>query len=111
MEIFHSPLEQFLWSNHPQVHDGLHYYPLRLEHLTTISTQLQGGDFDLTDRMFPDIAAIRNGVFEDMSDLKELVPKLFFLPEILTNENSNDFTTQLGGNLDSFCFLFGLTIQ
>ncbi|KAF5453352.1 hypothetical protein F2P56_028258 [Juglans regia] len=94
----------------PKFHYGSHYssagtvlyYLVRVEPFTTLSIQLQGGKFDHADRMFSDIAATWNGVLEDMSDVKELVPELFYLPEILTNENAIDFgTTQLGGQLDS----------
>ncbi|KAF2311096.1 hypothetical protein GH714_019473 [Hevea brasiliensis] len=78
------------------------YYLVRVEPYTTLSIQLQGGKFDHADRMFSDVAATWNGVIEDMSDVKELVPSCFYLPEILTNENSVDFgMTQLGGKLDS----------
>ncbi|CAA2994402.1 Hypothetical predicted protein [Olea europaea subsp. europaea] len=42
----------------PKFHDDSHYYPSRLEDLTTLSTQLQGPNhFDLANRMFPGIAA------------------------------------------------------
>ncbi|KAA8515956.1 hypothetical protein F0562_019135 [Nyssa sinensis] len=94
----------------PKFHYGSHYssartvlyYLVRVEPFTTLSIQLQGGNFDHEDRMFSDIAATWNGVLEDMSDVKELVPELFYLPEILTNENSIDFgTTQLEEKLDS----------
>uniref|UniRef100_A0A5B7ADS9 BEACH domain-containing protein C2 n=1 Tax=Davidia involucrata TaxID=16924 RepID=A0A5B7ADS9_DAVIN len=94
----------------PKFHYGSHYssagtvlyYLVRVEPFTTLSIQLQGGKFDHADRMFSDIAATWNGVLEDMSDVKELVPELFYLPEILTNESSIDFgTTQLGEKLDS----------
>ncbi|OAY49278.1 BEACH domain-containing protein C2 isoform X3 [Manihot esculenta] len=94
----------------PKFHYGSHYssagtvlyYLVRVEPYTTLSIQLQGGNFDHADRMFSDIAATWNGVLEDMSDVKELVPELFYLPEILTNENSVDFgMTQLGERLDS----------
>ncbi|GAB4844399.1 BEACH domain-containing protein C2 [Ancistrocladus abbreviatus] len=94
----------------PKFHYGSHYssagtvlyYLSRVEPFTTLSIQLQGGKFDHADRMFSDIAATWNGVLEDMSDVKELVPELFYLPEILTNENLIDFgTTQLGEKLDS----------
>ncbi|OMO78627.1 hypothetical protein CCACVL1_14249 [Corchorus capsularis] len=94
----------------PKFHYGSHYssagtvlyYLVRVEPFTTLSIQLQGGNFDHADRMFSDIAATWNGVLEDMSDVKELVPELFYLPEMLTNENSIDFgTTQLGGKIDS----------
>ncbi|KAL3536918.1 hypothetical protein ACH5RR_000284 [Cinchona calisaya] len=94
----------------PKFHYGSHYssagtvlyYLVRVEPFTTLSIQLQGGKFDHADRMFADIVATWNGVLEDMSDVKELVPELFYLPEVLTNENSIDFgTTQLGEKLDS----------
>ncbi|KAA0049017.1 hypothetical protein IC582_012315 [Cucumis melo] len=94
----------------PKFHYGSHYssagtvlyYLFRVEPFTTLSIQLQGGKFDHADRMFLDISGTWNGVLEDMSDVKELVPELFYLPEILTNENAIDFgTTQLGQNLDS----------
>ncbi|KAF5731677.1 Beige-related and WD-40 repeat-containing protein isoform 1 [Tripterygium wilfordii] len=94
----------------PKFHYGSHYssagtvlyYLVRVEPFTTLSIQLQGGKFDHADRMFSNIGATWAGVLEDMSDVKELVPEMFYLPEILTNENSIDFgTTQLGGKLDS----------
>ncbi|MED6198398.1 BEACH domain-containing protein C2, partial [Stylosanthes scabra] len=78
------------------------YYLVRVEPFTTLAIQLQGGKFDHADRMFSDISATWNGVLEDMSDVKELVPELFYLPEALTNENTIDFgTTQLGEKLDT----------
>ncbi|KAL5727846.1 BEACH domain-containing protein C2 [Ranunculus cassubicifolius] len=94
----------------PKFHYGSHYssagtvlyYLIRVEPFTTLSIQLQGGKFDHADRMFSDISATWNSVLEEMSDVKELVPELFYLPEALTNLNSIDFgTTQLGGKLDS----------
>ncbi|XXG76013.1 hypothetical protein AAC387_Pa08g0457 [Persea americana] len=94
----------------PKFHYGSHYssagtvlyYLTRMEPFTTLSIQLQGGKFDHADRMFSDIGGTWNGVLEDMSDVKELVPELFYLPEVLTNVNSIDFgTTQLGGKIDS----------
>ncbi|XP_020531372.1 BEACH domain-containing protein C2 isoform X2 [Amborella trichopoda] len=94
----------------PKFHYGSHYssagtvlyYLIRLEPFTTLSIQLQGGKFDHADRMFSDIASTWKGVLEDMSDMKELVPELFYLPEALINENNIDFgMTQLGGKLDS----------
>nr|XP_023875242.1 BEACH domain-containing protein C2-like isoform X4 [Quercus suber]XP_023875243.1 BEACH domain-containing protein C2-like isoform X4 [Quercus suber] len=94
----------------PKFHYGSHYssagtvlyYLVRVKPFTTLSIQLQGGKFDHANRMFSDIAGTWNGILEEMSDVKELVPELFYLPETLTNENSIDFgTTQLGGKLDS----------
>ncbi|KAL8210367.1 hypothetical protein R6Q57_007099 [Mikania cordata] len=86
------------------------YYLMRVEPFTTLSIRLHGGNFDHPDRMFSDVGATWNRVLEDMNDVKELVPEMFYLPEILTNENSVDFgTTQLGDKLGVdfkrfFCF-------
>lgn len=94
----------------PKFHYGSHYssagtvmyYLFRVEPFTTLSIQLQGGKFDHADRMFSDIGNTWDGVLEDMSDVKELVPEMFYLPEVLINVNSIDFgTTQLGGKLDT----------
>ncbi|XP_057452710.1 BEACH domain-containing protein C2-like [Lotus japonicus] len=90
----------------PKFHYGSHYssagtvlyYLVRVEPFTTLAIKLQGGNFDHADRMFSDISGTWNGVLEDMSNVREL----FYLPEVLTNENSIDFgTAQLGGKLDT----------
>ncbi|KAG8391704.1 hypothetical protein BUALT_Bualt01G0214900 [Buddleja alternifolia] len=100
---FDDPLiPKFHYGSHYSTAGTVMYYLTRVEPFTTLSIQLQGGKFDHADRMFSDIAATWDGVLEDMSDVKELVPELFYLPEVLTNENSIDFgTTQLGEKLDS----------
>ncbi|TVU14942.1 hypothetical protein EJB05_38439 [Eragrostis curvula] len=94
----------------PKFHYGSHYssagtvlyYLFRVEPFTTLSIQLQGGKFDHADRMFYDLSGTWDSVLEDMSDVKELVPEMFYLPEAFTNINCIDFgTTQLGGKLDS----------
>ncbi|KAG8065669.1 hypothetical protein GUJ93_ZPchr0004g38461, partial [Zizania palustris] len=94
----------------PKFHYGSHYssagtvlyYLFRVEPFTTLSIQLQGGKFDHADRMFSDLSGTWDSVLEDMSDVKELVPEMFYLPEVFTNTNSIDFgTTQHGGKLDS----------
>ncbi|CAL5069309.1 unnamed protein product [Urochloa decumbens] len=94
----------------PKFHYGSHYssagtvlyYLFRVEPFTTLSIQLQGGKFDHADRMFSDLSGTWDSVLEDMSDVKELVPEMFYLPEVFTNINGIDFgTTQLGGKLDS----------
>ncbi|GBG78164.1 hypothetical protein CBR_g26196 [Chara braunii] len=89
----------------PKFHYGSHYsnagtvlyYLLRVEPYTSLAVQLQGGKFDHADRMFGDVGATWRGVLEDMSDVKELVPEFFFLPEMFINQNSLDLgRTQKG---------------
>ncbi|GKV12962.1 hypothetical protein SLEP1_g24045 [Rubroshorea leprosula] len=97
-----SVIPKFHYGSHYLSAEAVLYYLFRVEPFTTLSIQLQGGKLDHADHLFSDIGGTWNGVLEDMSDVKELVPELFYLPEILTNENSIGFgTTQLGGKIDS----------
>jgi len=85
----------------PKFHYGSHYsspgtvlyYLVRIEPFTTLHIQLQGGKFGDDDHMFSDIIRTWNSVLEDMNDVKELVPEMFYLPEVFTNVNSVDFGT------------------
>lgn len=57
----------------------------------SIRDLLQGGHFDLADRMFH---SIREGWFSasknNMADVKELIPEFFYLPDFLHNSNNFD---------------------
>ncbi|XP_010523698.1 PREDICTED: BEACH domain-containing protein C2 isoform X2 [Tarenaya hassleriana] len=95
-------IPKFHYGSHYSSAEAVLYYLARVEPFTTLSVQLQGGKYDHVDRMFSDIAATWNSVLEEMSDVKELVPELFYLPEVLTNDNSIDFGTRhLGKMLDA----------
>ncbi|KAL2621191.1 hypothetical protein R1flu_001396 [Riccia fluitans] len=89
----------------PKFHYGSHYssagtvlyYLVRMEPFSTLAIDIQGGKFDHADRMFSDLSSTWNGVLEDMNDVKELVPELFYMPEILVNNNELYFgKTQKG---------------
>lgn len=97
---------------------GTHYssamivvsYLVRLEPFTQQFLKLQGGHFDLADRMFHSIkegwlSASRN----NMADVKELIPEFFYLPEFLTNCIRLSETFLLGEkeilSFFLFCFL------
>ncbi|KAG5097880.1 hypothetical protein JHK82_047734 [Glycine max] len=97
-------------ANHKDKYQVL-YHLVRVEPFTTLAIKLQGGKFDHSDLMFSNISATWNGVLKGMSDVKELVPNLFYLPEVLTNENSVDFgTTQLGEKLGILIKIFCTSI-
>lgn len=52
---------------------------------------LQGGHFDLADRMFNSIKeAWLSASKHNMADVKELIPEFFYLPEFLVNTNHFD---------------------
>ncbi|MBA0646226.1 hypothetical protein Goklo_014205 [Gossypium klotzschianum] len=97
-----SVIPKFHYSSHYSSAGTVLYYLVRVEPFTSLSIQMQGRNFGQADRVFSDVAATWKGVLEDMSDVKELVPELFYLPEMLTNEKSIGFgTTQSGGKLGS----------
>jgi hypothetical protein len=89
----------------PPFHFGSHYsvagfvlwYLMRLEPYTSLHIQLQDGRFDKPDRMFTSLAATWRGCTTNTSDVKELIPEMFYCPELLTNVNNIDFgKTQAG---------------
>lgn len=65
------------------------HYLIRLEPFTTLHIQLQSDRFDVADRQFHSIASTWRILYENPNDVKELIPEFFYLPEFLTNMNSN----------------------
>ncbi|XP_025205063.1 WD repeat and FYVE domain-containing protein 3 [Melanaphis sacchari] len=108
-------LEQFLkryreWDDPhgetPPYHFGTHYssamivcsYLVRMEPFTQHFLRLQGGHFDLADRMFNSIReAWLSASKTNMADVKELVPEFFYLPEFLVNSNNFDLGCKQNG--------------
>ncbi|XP_037812431.1 WD repeat and FYVE domain-containing protein 3 isoform X2 [Lucilia sericata] len=90
----------------PPYHYGTHYssamivcsYLVRLEPFSQHFLRLQGGHFDLADRMFHSIkeAWLSASKF-NMADVKELIPEFFYLPEFVTNSNNFDLGTKQNG--------------
>ncbi|RMZ91036.1 hypothetical protein DV736_g1746, partial [Chaetothyriales sp. CBS 134916] len=84
----------------PAFHYGTHYssamivtsFLIRLQPFVKSYLLLQGGTFDHPDRMFFSIEqAWRSASRINMTDVRELTPEFFYLPEFLTNINSYDF--------------------
>ena len=100
-------------SNTPAFHYGTHYstamivssYLIRLQPFVKSYLLLQGGTFDHADRMFFSIeGAWRSASKMNMSDVRELTPEFYYLPEFLVNVNDFDFgtrqTSQSIGNVE-----------
>ncbi|XP_077999760.1 WD repeat and FYVE domain-containing protein 3-like [Glandiceps talaboti] len=90
----------------PPYHYGTHYssamivasYLVRMEPFTQHFLRLQGGHFDLADRMFHSIKeAWLSASKHNMADVKELIPEFFYLPEFLTNHNNFDLGSKQSG--------------
>ncbi|XP_078284484.1 LOW QUALITY PROTEIN: WD repeat- and FYVE domain-containing protein 4 [Rhinoraja longicauda] len=76
-------------------------YLVRMEPFTEIFCSLQGGSFDVADRMFFNMKKEWESSSRDnMGDVRELTPEFFYLPEFLVNHNKLEFgSTQDGTTL------------
>ncbi|OWK13551.1 hypothetical protein Celaphus_00017326, partial [Cervus elaphus hippelaphus] len=73
-------------------------YLVRMEPFTQIFLRLQGGHFDLADRMFHSVReAWYSASKHNMADVKELIPEFFYLPEFLFNSNNFDLGCKQNG--------------
>lgn len=86
--------------NAPAFHYGTHYssamivssYLIRLQPFVKSYLLLQGGTFDHADRLFYSIGkAWESASRGNLSDVRELTPEFFYLPEFLVNSNKYDF--------------------
>ncbi|XP_043800154.1 neurobeachin isoform X10 [Apis laboriosa] len=91
----------------PPFHYGTHYstaafvlnWMIRVEPMTTMFLALQGGKFDHPNRLFSSIALSWKNCQRDTSDVKELIPEFFFLPEMLVNSNRYRLGRQEDGSI------------
>ena len=68
------------------------YYLMRLEPFSRLALRLQGGKFDVADRLFHNLGSSwRSASAENQQDVRELIPEFFYLPEFLVNKNGFDF--------------------
>lgn len=92
----------------PPFHYGTHYssamivasYLIRLDPFTESHLKLQGGKFDHPDRLFYSIPKLWNSASsENTTDVRELIPEFYYLPDFLTNLNNIDFGHLQDGNI------------
>jgi hypothetical protein len=58
---------------------------------------IQGGKFDHADRLFQSIESTYRNCLSNTSDVKELTPEFFYMPEFLENLNSYHFGVKQDG--------------
>ena len=96
----------------PPFHYGTHYssamivtsYLIRMQPFVHSYLLLQGGSFDHPDRLFYSIkGAWTSASCDNMTDVRELIPEFYYLPEFLVNQNGYDFGTRQGsgGTIDN----------
>ena len=91
--------------NQPPFHYGTHYssamivtsYLIRLQPFVQSYLLLQGGSFDHPDRLFYSIEKTWSSASrENMTDVRELIPEFYYLPEFLLNSDGYDFGLRQG---------------
>ncbi|ETN81398.1 Beige/BEACH domain protein [Necator americanus] len=89
----------------PAFHYGTHYstqaftlnWLMRVEPFTTMFLDMQNGRFDHPDRVFHSIAETWERCQKDSHDVKELIPELFYLSEMMRNNNGFELGTRSDG--------------
>ncbi|KAG5684962.1 hypothetical protein PVAND_014167 [Polypedilum vanderplanki] len=106
-EYFEERYESWDTSGIPPFHYGTHYstaaftlnWLIRLEPFTAMFLALQGGKFDHADRLFSSVSLSWKNCQRDTSDVKELIPEWYFLPEMFYNQSEYRFGTRDDGKV------------
>jgi len=86
-----SPEEKFLYGSHYSSPGLILHFLIRQEPFTSMAIDLQSGKFDCPDRLFFDLKESWKSSNTSSSDVKELIPEFFTMPEILQNSNHFPF--------------------
>lgn len=67
------------------------FFMIRLEPFTSLHLVLQGGMFDFPDRLFHSVPVAFQGVSMNFQNVRELIPEMYYLPELCINANRIPF--------------------
>ena len=80
-------LQPHHFGSHYSMSGSVVYFLLRLEPFTSQAILLQDGQFDVADRIFGSIGNAYMSSTRTSGDYKELVPEIYYLPELFLNIN------------------------
>jgi len=83
-----SDMPSFMYGSHYSSAGVVLHFLIRQEPFTSMAITLQGGRFDCPDRLFFDIKSTWQCCNTSVSDVKELIPEMFYLPELFINSNN-----------------------
>ncbi|TKR77171.1 hypothetical protein L596_018191 [Steinernema carpocapsae] len=94
-KIFQDRFNNWEHETIPPFHYGTHYstqaftlnWLLRVEPYTTMFLHMQSGRFDHSDRLFHSMSEAWDNCQRDTQDVKELIPELYYMPEMFRNDN------------------------
>jgi hypothetical protein len=100
-EGFDDPLiPKFHYGTHYSSMGSVLYFLIRMEPFTTYFLEnIQGGRFDIADRMFSSIDRSWNNCLQSPSDVNELIPEFYYQPEFLRNSNGFKFGAKQDGQV------------
>ena len=82
-----SDMPSFMYGSHYSSSGIVMHFLIRQEPFSTMAITLQGGRFDCPDRLFFNIKETWRCCNTSMSDVKELIPECYYLPEMFINSN------------------------
>ena len=78
---------KFMYGSHYSSAGIVLHFLVRTQPFAELAVELQGKTFDVPDRLFHSLVESWKSATESMCDVKELVPEMFYLPEVFINLN------------------------
>ncbi|KAJ1153594.1 hypothetical protein NDU88_006353 [Pleurodeles waltl] len=92
------PVQPYHYGSHYSNSGTVLHFLVRLPPFTKMFLVYQDQNFDIPDRTFHSMDTTwRLSSFESMTDVKELIPEFFYLPEFLVNREGFDFGIRQNG--------------
>ena len=73
-------------------------YLIRVYPYSFLSIEVQGDGFDASDRLFYSIKSVMENTLTQRSDLRELIPEMFYFPPLFSNMNNIELNKLSNGN-------------
>eukprot|EP01132_Coremiostelium_polycephalum_P008547 gene8547-10508_t len=89
----------FMYGTHYSSSGSVMFFLMRCEPFTSHFIKLQSGHFDHADRMFDSLYDCWRNCLNSSSDVKELTPEFFYLPDFLINGNQVNFGVKQNGKV------------
>jgi len=96
-EFTDDSIKKFHYGSHYSTMGFVLYYLMRVEPFSSYHKGLQSGRFDHADRLFHSIERTYYSCTHSTSDVKELLPEFFYLPDVLLNRNHLPLGTRQDG--------------
>jgi hypothetical protein len=88
--LFDKNVPPYYYGSHYSTPAIVIYFLIRLYPYSEGAMDFQSGVFDIADRLFHSISKCFRNTMEEMSDIRELIPEFFYLPEMYLNVNKLD---------------------